>query len=105
VLASSSIRAGNCYPIPAEFNDQARSFLLYPQGSAAVGLRLYTDYGCMGANATVYKFYESYLPPPFFRTLSSCTEIPPCRHPRLSLSFHVAIAHTRRRTRWTQSSS
>jgi hypothetical protein len=73
-LFVSEVGSARCYGLPDAFNDMTRSFLLYPEGSAVVGLRLYSDYNCAGLAKTIRQYYAPSVLPTFpLDALSSCT--------------------------------
>jgi hypothetical protein len=73
-LFVSEVGTARCYGLPYEFNDMTRSFLLYPEGSAVVGLSLYSDYNCAGLAKDIRQFYAPSVLPTFpLDALSSCT--------------------------------
>jgi hypothetical protein len=73
--SASAVGSNHCYDVPIAFNDRMRSFMLYPEGSAVVGLRLFGDYYCNPAvSVNMTQFFsltvESVFP---LDELSSCT--------------------------------
>jgi hypothetical protein len=73
--SASAVGSSHCYDVPIAFNDRMRSFMLYPEGSAVVGLRLFGDYYCNPAvSVNMTQFFsltvESVFP---LDELSSCT--------------------------------
>jgi hypothetical protein len=72
---ASAVGSNYCYGVSAFFNDRMRSFMLYPEGSAVVGLRLFGDYNCNPAvSANMTQFFALTVDPVFpLDALSSCT--------------------------------
>jgi hypothetical protein len=74
ILAGSMTQVGHgyCYSVPQAFVGRAKSYQLFPNGNAAMGLRLSPNGNCGGDYVDMRRYYAPDFPN-FSDPLSSCT--------------------------------